>query len=712
MSADTTLYNFSVDGLSAGTFAVLSFVAEEALSTATSFQTVVVSKEKGLSREEMVGKEAVFSIHVNGEHALHGIVAEFHEEPFTDVLSRYEIVVKSRLELMNFGAHCRIFQGRTAPQILTALLEEAGVDPKSYKLALTGTYPALDMRVQYNETDFAFFSRTAEAVGIFHFEEIDDDDVVLVLADDNFAFPPSRQTDPLEYRPGAGLVERTYDAMYSLRRSNSLQRGKARFSGYDYEQPGAVQRGSNGTGNGEWTRHETGAKSAAELTDISRRVRESDNISHDRVTCTTHNPMLRAGGKFSISQQFGWGFGGDYVAVSVLHEGSQEGSVLGSGADSHYTNRVVAQPIALPFRPAMSTARPRIPGVLVAKVDGPDGPYAHLDDAGRYRARFPFDESSKGPGEATPPLRLSQPYAGPGYGLHLPLHKGSDLVLAFEDGNIDKPVALGALPNPSQKSPVAAGNKSQSVLKSATGNQLLLDDQGGKTRVVLQSSTGQQLFLDDVPDTAGALLQTVHKHRLLLDDKNDTLELSVSDGAHSLKILSEKGILTLRTKSGHFLKLDDDKKAVSLQTAGGHLLKLDDNGGQVTLQDGKGKHVVQIDAGGGISLTTEGDLQLSAKGSLKMKAKDVSIQSDSGAIDVKSAQALNLQGMNANLKADQNVAIQAGMEAGLKAGTNLQLEGTINVESKAGVANKMTGVMTNVESSAINTIKGAMVMIN
>ncbi len=712
MSADTTLYSFEVDGLDAATFAVLSFTAEEAVSTPTNLRVVAVSREKGLPRDEMVGKEAFLTIHLNGEHKIHGVVAEFHEEPFSDILSRYEVVVRGRLDLMNFGAHCRVFQGKTAPQILTTLLEEAGVDAKSYKLALKGTYPPLDMHVQYNETDFTFFSRTAETAGIFHFEEIQGDDVVLVLADDNSAFPPSEQTDPLEYRPGAGLVEQTFDAMYSLRRSNSLQRGKARLSGYDYEQPGAVQRGSNGSAKGEWTRHEVGAKTAAELTDISRRVRESDNVLHDRVSCTTHNPMLRCGGKFAISQQFGWGFGGDYIAISVSHEGAQEGSLLGSGADSHYSNNVVAQPVALPFRPPLATPRPRIPGVLVAKVDGPDGPYAHLDDAGRYRARFPFDESDKGPGEATPPLRLSQPYAGPGYGLHLPLHKGSDLVLAFEDGDIDKPVALGALPNPAQKSPVSARNKSQSVLKSASGNQLTLDDQEGKTRAILVSSTGQQLVLDDIPDTAGALLQTVHKHRLHLDDKNDSLELSVSDGTHFLKILSKKGILTLQTKSGHVLQLDDDKKAVSLQTAGGHLLKLDDDGGLVTLQDGKGKHVIQIDAGGGISLKTEGDLQISAKGSLKMKAKDVSIQSDSGAIDVKSAQALNLQGMNANLKADQKLQLDAGMDAGLKAGTNLKLEGSINVESKAGVANKMTGTMTNVESSAINTIKGAMVMIN
>jgi type VI secretion system secreted protein VgrG len=515
----------------------------------------------------------------------------------------------------------------------------------------------------------------------------------------------------MEYRPGAGLVEQSFDALYSLRRTNRLRKGTPRLSSYDYQQPGAVQRGSAGSGKPTWTRHDVSAKSAAELSERSRRLLDSDNVSQDRLTCTSHNPLLRAGARFSISRAHGWSFGGDYVAVSVHHEGSQEGSVLGNGTNSHYSNRIVAQPLSLAFQPSPAP-RPQVSGVLVAKVEGPDGPYAHLDDAGRYRTRLPFDESSAHPGEAMPPIRLSQPYAGPGYGLHLPIHRQADLVLAFEDGDIDHPIALGALPNPAQKSPVTAQNKTQSILQTASGNLILLDDLDGKTRVVLRSATGQELVLDDTADTAGLLLSTVHKHRLHLDDKGDALELSVSDGAHRLRIESSRGIITLRTKSGHVLQLDDTHKSATLQSAAGHGLHLDDDNGLVTLQDAKGKHRVQIDASGGIAIQTDGDLDFSAKGSLKIKAKDVSIQSDSGAIDIHSAQALNLQGMEANLKADQKLQVESGMDASIKAGMNLKLEGSLNVESKAGVANKMTGTLTNVESSALNTIKGAMVLIN
>jgi len=132
----------------------------------------------------------------------------------------------------------------------------------------------------------------------------------------------------------------------------------------------------------------------------------------------------------------------------------------------------------------------------------------------------------------------------------------------------------------------------------------------------------------------------------------------------------------------------------------------------LTLEDKGGKHKIQIDVGGKISLTTDGDLELEAKGALRMKGAEVSLESGSGDLSLKSAGALDLQGMNANIKADQKLSLQSGMEAGVKAGTNLKLEGGVNVESRAGVANKLTGTMTNVEATGVNTLKGAVVMIN
>jgi hypothetical protein len=70
-----------------------------------------------------------------------------------------------------------------------------------------------------------------------------------------------------------------------------------------------------------------------------------------------------------------------------------------------------------------------------------------------------------------------------------------------------------------------------------------------------------------------------------------------------------------------------------------------------------------------------------------------------------------MEGMNFNAKGKQKVNVEATLDASFK-GLNLKMEGKVNVDLKAGVQNKISGMMTNVEAQAINTVKGAMVMIN
>lgn len=634
-AAHETLYRLVVADLPAGTFAPLAFEAWEAISQPGWIRATVLSEERGLEHEELIGKSAVFTVLLDGGHDFCGVVSEFCEEPYDERRSRYEIVVRDRLALLGGSGRCRVFQNRSAPEILDAVLKPYGIDGKRLRKSLKKSYPPLMLCVQYNESDLEFFQRVARAAGIIHFCATEEGDGVLTLSDDNSGFPPSIQDEDMEYRPDAGMVEESISALSSLRRTNASHVGKVRLVGYDYENPQTQLSGTaDGSGQGDWVRYDADLKSAAQAVEKSRFHREASRATHERVQAVTSNPRLRAGETFSISQVRGAGFGGEYLLLEVRHRGSQEGSATGNGKNIRYGNQILCQPCSLPYRDVPLSA-PRIPGVIVAKVDAPDGPYAHLDGQGRYRARLPFDEGSPGPGPASPPIRMAQPYAGPNYGLHLPLHKGVDLVLAFEDGDIDRPIALGAVPNPAQTSPVTASNKTESVLRTASGNLLTLDDLDGKTRILLQSSQGRLLLLDDDADTAGMLLSSVHKHRVHLDDKNDLLEISTGDGKHALTIEDAKGILTLRTTSGHLVRMSDDSKAVTVQSANGHRLCLDDGAGLLTLQDKDGKHKIQIDVGGRISLTTEGDLEFEAKGSLKMKAADMSFESGSGTMNLK-----------------------------------------------------------------------------
>lgn len=131
---------------------------------------------------------------------------------------------------------------------------------------------------------------------------------------------------------------------------------------------------------------------------------------------------------------------------------------LGSG----YQNTFWATHEALRHRPPPAARRPLVAGVQTATVldaEMMDAPAAgkeevHVDRLWRVLARFHWDRRPRGatpdPAEAkahTCWLRVCQPMAGAGFGTVFVPRVGMEVVVAFEDGNPDRPVVLGALYN-------------------------------------------------------------------------------------------------------------------------------------------------------------------------------------------------------------------------------------------------------------------------
>ncbi len=148
-----------------------------------------------------------------------------------------------------------------------------------------------------------------------------------------------------------------------------------------------------------------------------------------------------------------------------------------------------AIPFDIDYRPFRKTPIPKITGIMSAKLEsGAGDEYAFIDDHGRYKAKMLFDISDKNNGEATLPIRLTQSYSGAGYGIHFPNHEGTELLWSCVDGNVDRPIGLGTIPNPSNASPSTSGNKSQSVIRTAGQNELTFDDKTGSENIYLHGT--------------------------------------------------------------------------------------------------------------------------------------------------------------------------------------------------------------------------------
>jgi type VI secretion system secreted protein VgrG len=726
MPSSTTLrFHLKIGSLKPEKFRVLEFTLSEAVSECFRLELQAGSDDPDIAYADLIGKDAHLTVE-GDDFAVkhHGVVTAFNQYPdasenFGEESYLYEIAIEPRLKLLAYTTQSRIFLKKAFKEILEEVLKGGGLAADDFEIRLKGTPRKREYVVQYNESDLDFLSRLLEDEGMYYWVDHTGEKDKLILADSVDGVAPVPNTPKVEYLGEAGLSHlaaqnEAPDHISKLRRVQRMVTGKTAIKDYNDRTPDTAILGKAvKTGQGEDYRYGPQALDAAEADRVATLRAEMHAALKVKLEGESICRAFRAGMRFELKDPSGHAhLEGKYTLLRVVHHGDQREGFEGDGNKMIYRNSFECIPADTVYRPPLRSPKPRIAGILSAKVDGVEGQYAFLDDDGRYHAKLPFDRTDAKDGQASLPIRMNQPYGGPNYGMHFPVHIGNEIVLAFEEGDPDRPIALGTVPNPANGSPVNKRNTSESIIRTATGHQIRLDDKEGKTVIEITTKGKHVLTLNDDPDHQEIRLKTTNANELVFDDKNKHITMQTPEGAHILKMDYDKKVFSIDTKYGHKLTLDDDKKQAALQTKDGHILMLDDDKKVMGLQDGKGKHSIQIDADGGtVSLTTEGDMELTAKGSLNIQAKEISMEAKSGAVNVKAKQDVAIDGMNVNVGAKQKVALEAKMDASMK-GMNLKLEGQMNVDTKAGVQNKMTGLMTNVESQAINTVKGAMVMVN
>ncbi|MFD7504105.1 phage baseplate assembly protein V [Streptomyces sp. NPDC059850] len=128
-------------------------------------------------------------------------------------------------------------------------------------------------------------------------------------------------------------------------------------------------------------------------------------------------------------------------------------------------------------------------GVVEALVVENEG-----DDEGQVKLKFPwFDDTT-----VTDWVRVSQLYAGNGYGSVFVPEKGDEVLVAFVHGDMRYPIVLGGLYNGADKPPTArTDGRDQKTIRTKHGHQVLLDDTESQAAVRITSAAGHVVELDD-----------------------------------------------------------------------------------------------------------------------------------------------------------------------------------------------------------------------
>ncbi len=534
-------FQFQSQAVAKDAFVVVRFQGEEGLSRLYDFEILLVSDKADLDLEAILQSPATFTIKGRqGDLPFHGILASFEQMHQADSWVFYRARLRPKLWWLTLTHHNQVFLNKKLDQFLSDVLSDGGLSQGlDFEFRLKGQYPTWDYLCQYGESHFGFVSRWMERDGAYYWFEQGEQGEKMIASDTLIAHTAMPGHETFHYAPPTGLDAAQADEViksFALRRTPMPR--NLLLKDYNYEKPGLDLTGRATVadkGRGEIYLYGEHFLDVAEGNRLAQ-VRAEEYACREQVFHGLSNvPAVRPGYVFDLDRHYRRDFNQRYLTVSVRHEGSQERyllSGLGVGGLSEqdnlfYRNSFECIPAAAQFRPERATERPRIHGTLSAKIDAAGtGQYAELDSQGRYKVILPFDLSGRSGGKASAYLRMMQPYAGPGMGMHAPLHKGTEVLLSFIDGDPDRPVIAGAIPNPETPSPVTDADQTMVKMTTGGGNKIHMEDLDGNQRILLHTPTaGTFLRLGSHNDPSG--------------DDGDSID---EDGEYGVRLYSKSGL--------------------------------------------------------------------------------------------------------------------------------------------------------------------------
>jgi type VI secretion system secreted protein VgrG len=423
---------------------------------------------------------------------VHGIVAEAVDSDPTEEHTRHRLRIVPRLHRLTLSVGCEVFLGKSVLQIAVEKLARVGVVGDDVRSKVVDPPAASEFRLQYAESDLAFVSRHLEHAGIaYSFDHTGETDV-LVFSDSNAAFPHASGPESLPYVTGAEPWGIT-----SLETRSAMVAATHVVNDYLPSHPKLDLCGEEGLGvpfGGEIVDYGTGHRTAREGKALARSRALSRQALAEGFDGESNVPQVEAARTFAVEGQPGAAMSRAPAALKTQPGSSR---MLVVWVEHHlrqvtdgrfqpdalldYRNRFRAIDATRPYRPALGTPSPRIAGFVTAVTTAPksveESVTPNLDDQGRYLVRFLFDRADDTARPASSArVRMMQPHAGAGYGMHFPLKPGIEVAVVFQEGDPDRPLIAGAVPNALTQSPVMDRNATTNHLQTESGIRIRMRD--------------------------------------------------------------------------------------------------------------------------------------------------------------------------------------------------------------------------------------------
>lgn len=514
----TTLNRYQLDIPSCtASLDVEEFSGAEKLSELYYYTITFTSAEKNIDAAQLLSKPVMLTMGGGALQQLadckrvHGVVTAFRRISSSEDQSKYQITLEPFLSLLDkqFRSH-RFFVNKSVPEVVEQVLQEHHLHDWEYEFNLKQHYPRREQINQYQESDLAFIQRLLAEVGIFYFFTLQEEaqSEVVHFADAQRALMFDKT---LPVNSPSGMSDSGTESIWGLSITHNVVEANVTTRDYNPRDAQSVLQSATADmtrGNGEGITY-------GEVYHYKLRHRErGDKIDPQTETANfyarlDHERFLAHQTLITAISTAAWLAPAQVLTVtdslpSTLPAPVQDPLLItGTGFTASRREALRVSLLAVPYsetlcwRPPL-LPRPKVTGTMTARVTSAKANdiYAWQDASGLYRVKFDPDRDEKGQGQESMPVRLAKPYGGDVYGFHFPLIQGTEVAIAFHEGDPDRPYIAHALHDSRHVDPVTEKNSTRNVIRTPANNKLRMEDKRGEEHIKLSTEYGGKTQLN------------------------------------------------------------------------------------------------------------------------------------------------------------------------------------------------------------------------
>ena len=493
------------------------FSGREEMSQTYYYIINFTSTDNDLDAGLLLRKSATFTMGTGGlkeqvsQKVVHGVITDFRRISGSADQAKYQVILEPFIKLLDrqHRSH-RFFVNKSVPEVVTEVLQEHGLKGWEFEFRLKKTYPKREQINQYQESDLQFIQRLLAEVGIFYFFTLQPDTQTEVV---HFGDSQAALTfdKTLAINSPSGMNDNRADSVWGLNVTHNVAEASVTTKAYNHREaqyllqsaPADMTHGDgDGINYGEvYHYHFRHLERGDKIDPVPETANFYARLGHERylaeqvrITGNSTDATLAPAQVLTITDSLP-------PTLPALLRNPVLLTCVGFSASRKDALQVVLKGVpyseVICWRPPL-LPRPKVTGTMTARVaSAKEGDiYAWQDASGMYRVKFDADRDDKNPGQESMPVRLAKPYSGDAYGFHFPLIQGTEVAIAFEEGDPDRPYIAHALHDSRHVDHVTDKNGTRNVIRTPANNKLRMEDKRGEEHIKISTEYGSKTQLN------------------------------------------------------------------------------------------------------------------------------------------------------------------------------------------------------------------------